>query len=129
MDEALEILNNVKFTDLVYILGSRGLILRIYFDQDEEETMAYQIESFQSYLKRNKSISDQVRKRYTNLLRYLRKLSRLRSNLKLNRDKDLLEDLNDLKVNIHANRKDIANPAWFRIKIEELQKKHGVTIT
>ncbi len=126
MDEALEILNNVKFTDLVYILDSRGLILRIYFDKDEEETMNYQIESFQSYLKRNKSISDQVRKRYTNLLRYLRKLARLRSNLEFKRDKELVDDLNDLKVNIHANRQEIANPSWFRGKIEELQEKYTV---
>jgi vacuolar-type H+-ATPase subunit I/STV1 len=125
MDEALEILNNVKFTDMVYILDSRGLILRIYFDQDEEDPMAYQIESFQSYLKRNKSVSESVRKRYTNLLRYLRKLSRIRSNLKFKRDKDLLDDLNDLKTNIDANRQEIANPIWFKTKIEELQTKYG----
>lgn len=125
MDDALEILNSVKFTDMVYILDSRGLILRIYFDQDEEETMTYQLESFQSYLKRNKSISESVRKRYSNLLRYLRKLSRLRSNLQFKSDKDLIEDLNDLKINIHANRHEIANPTWFKTKIEELQEQYG----
>lgn len=124
MDEALEILNNVKFTDLVYILDSRGLILRIYFDKDEEEPMTYQIESFQSYLKRNKSISDHVRKRYTNMLRYLRKLSRIRANLKLTRDRDLLDDLSDLKKNIHAFRQEISNPSWFKSKIEELEEKY-----
>jgi len=123
MDEALQILNSVKYTDLVYVLGSRTLLLKIYYETKEEEAMTYQIDAFLSFLKRNRSVSEPGKKRYTNLLKYLKKLGRIRANIKLKREQGILDDLDDILLAVQSQRSQVTNAPWVISKIEELQAK------
>lgn len=119
-DDALEILNNVRFTDLVYILDSRTLMLKIFFDLDEEETLNYQLDAFKSYIKRNKNISDSASTRYNNLLKHMRQIQRLRGRIQFNKDKKAIADLKKTEEQIKKNRSKITNPPWLLSKIQEI---------
>lgn len=63
-DEALPHLNQVALSDLNYHLGTRVMLAKIYFEQDEEEALLSLIAAFSIFLKRNKKISQDLKKTY-----------------------------------------------------------------
>jgi hypothetical protein len=72
--EALEHLIEVDFSDIYYILGTKKLLLKIYYETDEYDAMESLLISFQTYLKRNKLISKNVRDTYLNFTKCLYKI-------------------------------------------------------
>jgi len=75
-DKALEYLNQVKFSDLNYHLGSRVILIKIYFETDEEKALTSLIASFTIFLKRNKNISENLRQTYLNFCDLLNQIIR-----------------------------------------------------
>lgn len=65
-DQALEYLNLVKFSDLNYYLGSRVMLIKIYYEREEEQALLSQLAAFSMFLKRNKEISSHIKKTYLN---------------------------------------------------------------
>ncbi len=65
-DKAITRLNNVKYTDSTYALGSRVLLAKVYYELQEEEALLSLIASFSIFLKRNKKISSKVKRPYLN---------------------------------------------------------------
>ena len=76
--EALRELQQVVFTDVYYDLGARSMLLKIYYESGEYEALDYHIRAFQTYLRRNKDISAGHRRIHRNLIRFVRKLRKLR---------------------------------------------------
>lgn len=72
--KALEHLVEVEFSDIYYILGTKKLLLKIYFETNEHNAMESLLVSFQTYLKRNKLISENVRDTYLNFTKCLYKI-------------------------------------------------------
>ncbi len=72
--KALEHLVEVEFSDIYYILGTKKLLLKIYFENEELIALKSLLTSFQTYLKRNKLISDHVRDTYMNFTKCLSKI-------------------------------------------------------
>ena len=112
--EALSLLQKVAFTDIVYVLETKTLMLRIYYELNEIEALHSLIDSFKALLRRNKLISAFRRNVHLNLLKYVKKLSRIR-----NGDKTKLAELKS-KI---SEEKQVASIDWLLKKVDEKFKK------
>ena len=110
--DALRLLLAVEFTDVYYHLDSKSLLLRIYYDLEDWEPLLSLFNTFKIYLKRNKLISEYQRTTYTNLVKFVRKLTRIKmgSKLPLEKVKQEIEQV-----------KQIADLTWLQSKAEELK--------
>lgn len=75
-DAALQYLNNVEFSDIYYILGTKLLRLKIFFDNDDYDILESNLSSFHTYIKRNKLIAENIKESYLNFTKYLGKIIR-----------------------------------------------------
>ena len=73
---ALKTLNTVEFSDIFYALGTRKIMLMIYFEQKEVESMLSLVSSFKLFLRRNKLISEGNRQAYLNFTNLVQALYR-----------------------------------------------------
>lgn len=108
--EALRLINQVEFTDIFYALDTRTMQIKIYYQLDEWDPMQSAIEAFKVYLRRNKTLSDNVKLLYNNFLKFTDKLSRLTK-----RDKQKLAELQE-RIN---ETKQVADLGWLQSKVEE----------
>lgn len=110
--DALRLLLAVEFTDVYYHLDSKSLLLRIYYELEDWEPLLSLFNTFKIYLKRNKLISEYQRTTYTNLVKFVRKLTRIKmgSKLPLEKVKNEIEQV-----------KQIADLTWLQSKLEELK--------
>lgn len=108
--EALRLINQVEYTDIFYALDTRTMQIKIYYQLDEWDPMQSAIEAFKVYLRRNKTLSENVKVLYNNFLKYTDKLSRLTK-----RDKPKLLEL---KQRIEES-KQVADLGWLQQKVDE----------
>lgn len=108
---ALRQLLGVDARDVYYSLGTKSLLLKIYYEMDDIEPLLSLITSTRTWLKRNKSISDYQRTIYINLLDFLKQLVKV----KLGGDKPIA----DISAEIDAVKK-IADLTWLKSKVDEL---------
>jgi hypothetical protein len=73
-DKVIEMLREVEYQNIAYSLGSRLLLLRTYFELQEDQALNSLIDSYSIFLRRNKLISKEVKQQYLNMLRFTRKL-------------------------------------------------------
>jgi hypothetical protein len=113
-DKVKEQLREVEYEDIAYNLGSKTMLLAIYFEQEDDEALMSLLDTFKTYLYRHKNISDNKRIPYLNLMKYIRKL------LKLNHgDK---KELENIRKEIEEDRKvGIASEKWLLEKLAELE--------
>lgn len=107
--KTLSLLQQVEFTDLYYQLDSRVIVLKTYFEQDEDEAFFYHVSAFKNFIQRNKLISDYQRTIYSNLIKYASKLVRHSGKKK---------KISELKKQVEENRK-VADINWLLMKINE----------
>jgi len=110
--EGLKHLLAVEFTDIYYSLDSRALLLKTYYELDDVESAASLINAFRIYLKRDKTISDYQKLTYSNFLKIVHQLIRLKMGYKIN-----LEQIEKQLFDI----KEIADLTWLNQKIEQLK--------
>ncbi len=108
--EALRLVNQVEFTDIFYALDTRTMQIKIYYQLDEWDPMQSAIEAFKVYLRRNKTLSDNVKQLYNNFLKFIEKLSKLTK-----RDKPKLQELME---RIDETRQ-VADIGWLQAKVQE----------
>ncbi|MGB1206544.1 MAG: hypothetical protein ACPG5B_12905 [Chitinophagales bacterium] len=107
-DKVLELLPKVEFKDVLYGVSARLLLIKSYYEQNYVMPFASLVDSFKMYLKRNKIISDDMRKRHLNFLKYI---DAVQKELKGNNVKLL-----KLKQKIEADKQTI-NKAWLLEKV------------
>ncbi|HMX40004.1 MAG TPA: hypothetical protein PK971_08795 [Saprospiraceae bacterium] len=73
----IELLRNVEYSDVVYTLGSKLLLLRTYYETDEVLALDSLMDSFRIYVRRNKLISKDLKREYINFLNFLKRLMAL----------------------------------------------------
>ena len=73
-DEALVHLNKVEFTDVHYNLGAKEMLAKIYHETDAADALESLLHAFKVYLRRNKIISEDVRRSYLNFIQLLRQI-------------------------------------------------------
>ena len=77
-EEALPLLQQANYHDLLLNLGARTLLLKIYYELEEWEVLQSHLDAFSSYLRRKPGISYH-RTNYRNLIRYTRRLLKIQS--------------------------------------------------
>lgn len=75
-DEALQILTCVELDDVFLNLDARSMLLRIYFEKGFQDALESLLDSFQTFIKRQKNLGYQA-ENYLNLIRFTRQLLRL----------------------------------------------------
>lgn len=118
-DEAMDLLRDVEFTDVYYNLGGKITLLKIYYELDEMEAFFNMVEGFKAYLNRNKLISEYQHTVNSNLLRFAKRLARLKRDKPIMSDAKLAKALKSLKDKVDATPQ-ITNIDWLRQKMEEL---------
>jgi len=93
---AQEYLNKVfvKDLELVYNLGSRMMLIKIFYHNNEMDALLSQIAAFTIFLKRAKKISNTKKKIYLNFCDILNKI--MRQNLK--HYEKIEQEINDTKL-------------------------------
>jgi hypothetical protein len=109
-DEVIGLLQKVEYSDLVYHLGARWLLIRTYYELNALKPLDSLLDSFRVYLLRNKVLSNQVKKEYLSLISLTRKL------LKSRFEKDKLKAL---KAKVLTTQIQVPK-RWLIEKIEEL---------
>ncbi len=98
-NRAAKLLVGVEFTDVYYALSNRSLLLKIFYEQQDDEPLFSLVDSFKTYLNRNKEISVYQRNVHLNLVRLTARAARLRS------------------------KKNYINPQQFKLEFQKLKKK------
>lgn len=76
LGESLNHLNKVEFSDIHYSLGAKVMLSKIYFEQDDYDALESLLHAFNTYLRRNRLISNDVRQAYLNFTQLLKKMLR-----------------------------------------------------
>jgi hypothetical protein len=76
--EAMSLLQSISFPDVFYNLGAKSMLLKIYFEEGEDEALESLCESFRIFLSRNRNLSNQQKESYKNLIGLTRRIHRLR---------------------------------------------------
>ena len=111
--KALQRLHSLEFVDPFYRIGHQTLLLRIYYELEQYESLDLVSETFRRYLNRTPQISDRQKEQYRAFISILKKLARARekgaNKARLSRITDLLEQ--------HA---EVTDRTWLSAKLEEL---------
>ncbi|MEZ4961441.1 MAG: hypothetical protein R2830_16560 [Saprospiraceae bacterium] len=118
-DEVLRLLLKIEYTDLRYNLDAKSLLLRTYFDLEEEDALKALTESFKQYLKRSRQLSDFQKKGYFNLLKFSQKAFNLKVGKGYTAATKWSNDLQKLKKEMAAATA-IFNQSWLESKVAEL---------
>ena len=108
--EVLKLLQKLEYEDVFYNLDAKVMLLKIYYELHEIEALDSLIESFRTFLRRNKLISEGHRTNYLNLILFVKKLSRVRYGDHKRRMK--------IRADFEATRQ-IADADWLREKLGE----------
>jgi hypothetical protein len=71
----ITLLQEVEYRNLVYALGGKLILLRTYFEMGEYLPLDSLVDSFRNYLRRNTMISNDLKRQYLNLLRFIKRLT------------------------------------------------------
>jgi hypothetical protein len=111
--KTLSLLRQMEFTDIYYQLDMRAIVLKCYYEMDDEETLLYHAAAFRVFINRNKLISDYQRTIYRNLIRFTTAMVKARGNRV--RMEQLFEEVNAVRQ--------IADINWLKKSIEEELKE------
>lgn len=109
--KVVELLQEVEYEDLFYSLDSKVMLLKVYYELNEFNTLNSLIDSFKQLLHRKKEITPNHKANYLNLIKYTQKMASLPG-----KNKKLLSEL---KTSI-LNTPHLADINWLLAKIEEL---------
>lgn len=73
--KVLELLQQVTYNDIFYNLDSKVTLLKTYYELDETDAMLGFMDTFNTFLRRQKQVSKFHRESYLNLIRYVKKLA------------------------------------------------------
>ena len=117
--QVLQLLLTVEYSDIRYSLDAKSLLLKAYYDLEENETLFALCDAFRQYLKRNKEISDFRKEGYYNLLKFTQKVVRIREAKGFETDEKLKKELEKLQVEVKSTQP-IFNVGWLEGKLAQL---------
>lgn len=77
-DKVISLLQNVAYSDIVYVLGAKMILLRTYYESREYIALDSLLDSVRIYVNRNQQLSRQTKREYLGFLSFLKKTSALR---------------------------------------------------
>ena len=76
--QVIELLRNVEYSDLVYALGSKLILLKTYYESGEQMALDSLTDSFRVFVRRNRDMSKGLQKEYLNFLNFLSRVPNAR---------------------------------------------------
>ncbi len=76
-EKVIDLLQNIEYSDVIYALGAKSMLVRTYYETDEVIALDSLIDSFRIFLRRNKIISKNQKREYNNFLHIVKKLTSL----------------------------------------------------
>lgn len=113
LDIALSYLSKVKTTDFYYSTRINNLQLLIYYEKNDLEPIYCLIDSYRHYIHSNKLIPDMLRKRYSNFINFMSRLTNLKSGT------SRITLLDKLKIDVLQTETEYKK--WLLDKIEEIE--------
>ena len=110
-DKVISILQFIEYDDLTYNLGSKAMLIAIYYERDEFEALLSLTETFKTYLNRHKDINTKMRVNYLNYILFVRRLTKIMPG-----DSKAVEFL---RKEI-SDAKGVASERWLLEKLTEL---------
>lgn len=111
--KVIELLATVEYQDVFYLLDSKTMLLKTYFEIDEQEALYALLESFRILLNRKKIVAPTYRTNYGNLIKHVKRLVDFRNGKKV----DLAKISDSLEKDSN-----VADLGWLKQKIKELQE-------
>lgn len=113
-DKVIEMLSNVEYSDIVYTLGAKLILLRTYYESKEYMALDSLMDSFRIFIRRNKQMSKNLKREYINFLNFLSKLAGF--------DGRQTNNLSLLRTRINETQH-VTSKKWLLEKIDEREKK------
>jgi len=111
-EKVIEQLQNVEYDDITYNLNSKTMLMATFYELDDIDPLFSLMESFRTYLNRQKSLPPSKVRDYLNLIRFTKRLVRL-----IPKDYGAI---NKLKEDV-LKEKGAVNANWLLEKIAELE--------
>lgn len=111
--KTLRLLSNVEYMDVYYVLDSKILLLKTYFELDDADAFYSLIDSFYVYLRRNELISAYQKNICLNFVKFAKRLMRIKQGDTKAAEK-LIEEINETQQ--------VASISWLLKKAEEYTK-------
>jgi HEPN domain-containing protein len=112
--DVLNLLQNVEYSDVVYILGAKIMLIQTYYEINEVLAMDSLIDSFRIFVRRNKEMSNNLKREYINYLNFVKKLAQLKLDRQTASDKFRQKVL---AASVSTSKK------WLLEKMAELEMK------
>lgn len=119
LEQVLQLLSRVEYTDVRYYIAEKSLLMRTYYDLDEYEALLSLSEAFKQFLKRNQVMTDDRVRAFQNLLRYTQKAMRLKTQRLYRERQTLGRERTDLQKQIEQEPY-LINRDWLLERIMEL---------
>jgi hypothetical protein len=110
--QVLDLLQDVEYSDIFYLLDSKTTLMKTYYELGEYQPLQSLKESFRILLRRKKLISAQNQANYGNFARYTMKLYRA--------DVKNKTQIKSLRKEIEATG-NVADRSWILEKLQELE--------
>jgi hypothetical protein len=117
--QVLDLLLKIEYTDLRYNLDAKSMLLRTYYDQEEEEALLALCEAFKQFIKRNRKLSDFQKKGYFNLLKFTRRAFKLKLSKGYTASSKWQRDFAKLTQEM-TEAETVFNKTWLEDKMAEL---------
>lgn len=119
--DVLPLLLQVEYTDLRYNLDAKSLLLKAYFDLEEEEALIAHAEAFIQFVNRNKSLTDFQKRGYVNLVRFTLRIFKLKLGEIFIKEEKWHSEIRKTKQALE-NVETVFNRTWLVAKLEEVAK-------
>lgn len=78
-DQALHHLNQVEYSDIYVTIDSKKLLMKIYYESNEHDSLYSALAAFKQFISRNKILSDKLKLQFKNYIHALNLLMKLES--------------------------------------------------
>jgi hypothetical protein len=119
-EQVLRVLREVSFTDDLYQISARLLLLRTLYETRDDESLGYSINALAQYLKRNRAVSRALRQQHLMFLTYLKQMSRLRERAEALASKEVAAQISGLSNTLKQAR-GVSNLSWLREQVGQLR--------
>lgn len=113
--KALRQLSSIEFTDTYHVISARTLIIKIYFEQKDQDGVLDSCKALEQFLKRNKYIHKTQKEVNLNFLNYLKKTFKALNHPIVSKD-EKNNVIHKLKTEIEQ-KDNVANKKWLLEKL------------
>jgi tetratricopeptide (TPR) repeat protein len=124
-DRAMQLLNKVHFTDPNYYLDAKCILLKIYFQKENDDALYSLRDTVKIYLLREKLLNKNQKLLYKNLFTYAVRLFKLKYESAHLKQPAIISSLKKIAADLAKNNL-VANKQWLMQKLEEVSAGYPV---